>query len=127
MKNKVLFVVSLLFGLMMINSGLNKFLNYMPMPEVPEAAGNLMYAFVQSGWLFPLVALAEIIGGALFISNKFRALGAIVILPITVGVLLFNVVLAPSGIIIAIILFAINIWVIVENRNNYLPMIQVSE
>ncbi len=127
MKNKVLFVVSLLFGLMMINSGLNKFLNYMPMPEVPEAAGNLMYAFVQSGWLFPLVALAEIIGGALFITNRFRALGAIVILPITVGILLFNVVLAPSGIILAVILFAINIWVIVENRNNYLPMIHVSE
>jgi len=127
MKNKVLFVVSLLFGLMMINSGLNKFLNYMPMPEVPEAAGNLMYAFVQSGWLFPLVALAEIIGGTLFVTNSFRALGAIVILPITVGILLFNVVLAPSGIILAVILFAINIWVIVENRNNYLPMIQVSE
>jgi len=127
MKNKVLFVVSLLFGLMMINSGLNKFLNYMPMPVVPEAAGNLMFAFVQSGWLFPFVALAEIIGGALFITNRFRALGAIVILPITVGILLFNVVLAPSGIILAVILFAINIWVIVENRNNYLPMIHVSE
>jgi len=127
MKNKVLFVVSLLFGLMMINSGLNKFFNYMPMPEVPEAAGNLMYAFVQSGWLFPLVALAEIIGGALFITNRFRALGAIVILPITMGILLFNVVLAPNGIILAVVLFAINIWVIVENRNNYLPMIQVSE
>ncbi len=54
MKNKILFVVSLLFGLLFINAGLNKFFNYMPVPK----------------------------------------------------------------------LLAINIWVIVENRANYLPMIK---
>jgi len=124
MKSKILFIVSLLFGLMMINSGLNKFFNYMPMPEVPEAAGALMYSFMQSGWLFPLIAIAEIAGGILFVTNKFRALGAIILLPVIVGILLFNLVMAPGGAIMAVILMAINIWVIVENRNKYLPMIE---
>jgi len=126
MKNKILFAVSLLFGLMMINSGFNKFLNYMPMPEVPEAAGALMFSFVQSGWMFPLIAAVEIVGGALFITNKFRALGAIILLPVIVGILLFNTVMAPSGIIMSLILFAINIWVVIENKNKYLPMIQAA-
>ena len=123
MKNKILFGVSLLFGLMMINSGFNKFFNYMPMPEVPEAAGQFMYAIIQSGWLFTLVAIVEIIGGALFICTKTRALGAIVLLPIIVGILLFNIVMAPAGVILAVILFAINIWVIIENYDKYLPMV----
>ncbi|RLD77441.1 MAG: DoxX family protein [Bacteroidetes bacterium] len=123
MKSKILFGVSLLFGLMMINSGFNKFFNYMPMPEVPEAAGQFMYAIIQSGWLFTLVAIVEIIGGALFICTKTRALGAIVLLPIIVGILLFNIVMAPAGVILAVILFAINIWVIIENYDKYLPMV----
>ncbi|OYT16082.1 MAG: DoxX family protein [Bacteroidetes bacterium 4572_77] len=124
MKSKILFGISLLFGLMMINSGFNKFFNYMPMPEVPEAAGQFMYAIIQSGWLFALVAVVEIIGGALFICTKTRALGAVVLLPIIVGILLFNIVMAPSGAIMAVVLFVLNIWVIIENRDKYLPMIQ---
>ena len=127
MKSKILFGVSLLFGLMMINSGFNKFFNYMPMPEVPEAAGQFMYAIIQSGWLFTLVAIVEIIGGALFICTKTRALGAIVLLPIIVGILLFNIVMAPAGVILAVILFAINIWVIAENYDKYLPMVQTNK
>jgi len=124
MKSRILFGISLLFGLMMINSGFNKFFNYMPMPEVPEAAGQFMYAIIQSGWLFVLVAIVEIIGGGLFICTKTRALGAIVLLPIIVGILFFNIVMAPSGAIMAVLLFAINIWVIIENRDKYLPMIE---
>ncbi|WP_299434532.1 DoxX family membrane protein [uncultured Aquimarina sp.] len=119
MKQKILFVVSLLFGLMMINSGLNSFFSYMPMPEVSEAGGQLMYAFANSKWLFPLIGIAEIIGGALFISNKLQALGAIIILPVTVGILLFHLVNDPAGILISVVLFAINLWVIIENREKY--------
>ncbi len=127
MKSKILFGISLLFGLMMINSGFNKFFNYMPMPEIPEAAGQFMYAIIQSGWLFVLVAIVETIGGVLFICTKTRALGAIVLLPIIVGILLFNIVMAPSGAIMGVVLFAINIWVIIENRDKYLPMIQANK
>jgi len=124
MKSKILFTVSLLFGLMMINSGFNKFFNYMPQPEIPEAAGALIYAFMQSGWMFPLIALVEIVGGALMISNKYRALGAIIILPITIGIFLFHSVLAPEAMIMTIILLAINIWAILDNTDKYLPMVQ---
>ncbi len=124
MKNKVLFALSLLFGLMMINSGFNKFLHYMPLPEMPAAAGQLMQAFAASGWLIPLLAVAEIIGGLLFILPKYRALGAIIIFPVVIGILLFHIALAPANTAIAIVLLAINLWVIFENKDKYLPMIQ---
>lgn len=126
MKKKVLFGISLLFGLMMINSGLNKFLSYMPMPEMTEAAGQLMYAFMQAKWLFPLIAVVEIVAGILFITNKFRALGAIMMLPVVVGIVLFHLVLDPAGNMISLLLLAINGWVIFENRESYLPMIAKS-
>lgn len=125
MKKKILLVVGILFGLMFINSGLNKFLNYMPVPDdLPVEMVTLMTAFMTIGWLMPLVAIVEIVGGALFMIPKFRALGAIVIFPIMVGIVLTHIFNAPSGLPIAIVLLAINIWVIIENRAKYLPMIK---
>ena len=125
MKKTILFVVSLLFGLLFINSGLNKFFNYMPMPkDMPEHMMKLMGAIKDIGWLFPLVAVAEIVGGALFITNKFRALGAIIIFPVLAGILLTHIFVAPSGLPLALVLWGIELWVIIENREKYLPMIR---
>jgi uncharacterized membrane protein YphA (DoxX/SURF4 family) len=125
MKKKILFVISLLFGLMFINSGLNKFFNYMPPPDnLPEKMMKVMEAFMTIVWLMPLIAVAEIVGGILFITNKYRALGAIIIFPVMVGIVLTHITLAPSGLPIALVLFAINIWVIIENREKYLPMVR---
>ena len=125
MKKKILLVVSILFGLMFINAGLNKFFNYLPVPEdLPEKMMNAMKAIMEIGWLLPLIAVAEIIGGILFMIPKYRALGAIVIFPVMIGILLTNLFIAPSGLPMALALLAINLWVIIENREKYLPMIR---
>ena len=124
MKSKILFAVSLLFGLMMVNAGLNKFLHYMPVPEMNEAAGSLMGAFAASGWLIPLIAIVEIIAGVLFIIPRFRALGAVMILPITIGIFLFHVVLDPGTVVISFVLLLINAIVIWDNKEKYMPMIR---
>lgn len=125
MKNKILFVVCLLFGLMFINAGLNKFFNYMPVPEdMPENLKRVMGAFMEIKWLMPLIGFAEVLGGVLIIIPKVRALGAIVIFPVLIGIVLTNIIFVPSGLPIALILFAINLWVIFENREKYMPMVR---
>lgn len=125
MKNKILLGVSIVFGIIFINAGLNKFLNYMPVPEeMPENLIVLMEAFMQIGWLMPLIAVAEILGGLLFIPNKTRALGAIIIFPVMIGIILTHVFYVPSGLPLALVLFAINLWVIYENRARYYPLIK---
>jgi uncharacterized membrane protein YphA (DoxX/SURF4 family) len=124
MKSKITFVLCLLFGLMIINAGLNKFFNYMPMPtDLPEKMQRAWAAFVQIGWIMPLVGAAEVLGGLLLIWPKTRALGAVVIFPVMVGIVLTNAVAAPSGLPLAGALLAINLWVLYDNRAKYLPMI----
>ncbi|OYQ37230.1 DoxX family protein [Flavobacterium cyanobacteriorum] len=124
MKKKILFVVSLIFGLMFINAGLNKFFNYMPMPDdMPESMLKLMDAFMQITWLMPLVGIVEIVGGVLFITNRYRALGAVIILPVMIGILLTNIFSEPSGLPISGTLFIINIWAMYENREKYRPLL----
>lgn len=97
----------------------------MPMPEdLPESMLKVMEAFMTISWLMPLVAIVEIIAGVLFIIPKTRALGALMIFPIMIGILLTHIVNAPSGLPMAIILLLINLWVIFENKEKYLPMIK---
>jgi uncharacterized membrane protein YphA (DoxX/SURF4 family) len=89
MKKKILLGVCILFGLMFINSGLNKFFNYMPMPtDMPEKMIKVMTAFMEIGWLMPLVAVVA------------------------------------SGLPIVLVLLAIEIWIIIEERAKYLSLIK---
>ena len=125
MKNKILFVLCLLAGLMFINAGLNKFFQYMPMPkDMPDKMVKVMMAFAEIGWVMPLVGTFEVIGGVLLIIPRTRALGAIVLVPILTGILLANINMSPSGLPIVFALIAILVWVIIENRAKYLAMVK---
>lgn len=124
MKAKILFVLCLLTGLLFINAGLDKFLHYMPVPkEMPEKMTKMVAAFNEISWLLPLVGAAEVLGGLLLIFKRTRALGAVVILPILMGILLTNITMAPSGLPIVFVLLAVVFWVIADNWKKYLPMI----
>jgi hypothetical protein len=75
-------------------------------------------------WLIPLIGVVEIIGGFLFIIKRFRPLAAIMILPILFGVLLTHIIADPKGLPVVLVLFAIEIWVIIDNHEKYMPMIK---
>ena len=125
MKGKILFVLYLLFALMFINAGLNKIFNYMPMPaNLPAGLIKTMTAMVEIGWLMPLIAVVEVVGGVLFIIPKYRPLGAIIIFPVMIGIIITDIFNAPSALPLAIVLLVINLFVIYDNKEKYLPMIR---
>ncbi len=125
MKKKILFVLTLLFGLMFINAGLDKFLHYMPVPEnMPEETVKDFEAMMEISWLLPLIAIAEIVSGLLIIIPKTRALGALIILPVMVGILLVNLVGDTTGLTLVLPLAAILGWVFYENRHKYRLLVE---
>lgn len=124
MKKKILFVLSLLFGLLFINAGLNKIFDYIPVPDdMPEEAVKIFMAMMEITWLMPLLAAFEIIGGVLFIIPRFRAFGAIIITPIMVGILAHHFTLG-MGLAVPLVMAIVLVWVLIENRDKYLPMIK---
>lgn len=125
MKGKILNVISILLGLFLINGGLNKFFNYMPVPEgVPEELIKDSVAFMEIEWLMPLVGTAEILGGFLLFFRKTRTLGVLILFPVMVGVLLTHIFVAPQGLIIVGIIWLILLWIIYENREKYLQLLK---
>jgi uncharacterized membrane protein YphA (DoxX/SURF4 family) len=124
-KNKVLFVLALLFGLMFINGGLDKFFHYMPPQEgVSEKMIKAFGALMELSWLMPLVGFAEVVGGVLIIFPRTRALGALIIFPVMVGIILMSIFQNTSALPIVVVLNVILGWVIYENRNKYLNLMK---
>lgn len=109
---------------MFINAGLNKFFNYIPTPpDLPEKMQELGAAFGEIGWLMPLTGIAEVLGGLLFIFPGTRPLGAIVIFPILIGIVLTSVFAMTSALPMAIVLLAVDLGIIYLYREKYLPMV----
>ena len=125
MRKKILNILSKIFGLLLINGGLDKFLHYMPVPEnLPEALVQDNLALKQIDWLLPLIGFAEVLGGILLIFPKTRALGALVVFPVMVGVLLTHIFVAPSGLPIALVIWAILLLIIYEHLEKYFYLLK---
>ncbi|NDV63165.1 DoxX family protein [Puniceicoccales bacterium CK1056] len=104
--------LQLLLGLAFVVFGLNKFIGFMPPPELPPAAGAFMGALMETGYMFPLIAVTEIVAGALILSRMFSALGLVILMPISVNIVLFHLALAPAGGVPAYVLAGINVYLL---------------
>ncbi len=115
----------MLLGLVLLNGGLSKLFHYIPVPDnLPEAVLRDNQAFGEIVWLMPLVAVAELLGGLLIMIPRTRALGALIVFPVMVGVLLTHIFVDVSGLPIALVVWAILLWIIYDNRRKYLPLVR---
>jgi putative oxidoreductase len=89
-------VARILLGLMFLVFGLNGFLNFLPMPMPPGAAGEYVGLLFTSHYLH-VVFLLEVLGGALLLSGQFVPLALVVLGPVVFNILLFHTFLFPAG------------------------------
>lgn len=123
--NKVKLVVRILLGLMLLVFGLNKFLQFMPMPEMPQLAGEFMGALVNSGYLMVVVAIVEVVTGVLLLINKYQALALVLVFPILLNAFLFHLFLDPSGIGGALLAITMNMYLLFINKESYKGLLSV--
>ena len=115
MNSKLTMALRLLLGLILLIFGTNKFLDFMPHMEMPEAAGSLMGAMMASGYMLKLIGATEVFVGLLLLVKKWVPLALIILAPISVNMILFHLFLAPAGIGPAAVVTIINILLIYAN------------
>lgn len=105
-KSKIKFVsaVRIQLGVLFVVFGANGFLNFIPQPPLPAAAGAFLGALAATGYMFPLIKGIEILAGAALLSNRFVPLAVAVLAPIVVNIVAFHVVLAPMNPIVFAVL-----------------------
>ncbi|MCK5637889.1 MAG: DoxX family membrane protein [Flavobacteriaceae bacterium] len=119
MNSKVTMALRIILGLILIIFGANKFIGFMPSPELPEAAGNFMGALASTGYMFPLIGAVEVIVGLLLIINKWVPFALVLLAPVAVNMVLFHLKLAPAGMGPAALVTILNGILIYANWDKY--------
>jgi|TARA_B110000046_G_scaffold173945_1_gene197118 uncharacterized membrane protein YphA (DoxX/SURF4 family) len=121
---KAKLIIRLLLGFMLVVFGLNKFLQFMPMPPMTQAAVDFMGALVKSGYIMSIVAIVEIITGLLLLVNKYQALALVVLFPVLLNAFLFHLFLDPAGIGGGAMALAMTLFLIFANKEAYKSLLR---
>ena len=119
MNSKVTMALRLVLGLILIVFGANKFLNFMPMPELTGGAADFMGALGKTGYMFPLIGAIEVIAGLLLIFNKWVPFALLILAPIVVNMLLYHLNFDLAGIGGAAVVSLLTVVLIYFNWNHY--------
>jgi len=113
-----------LLGLIFVVFGLNMFLNFIPMPPLPEGpATNFMTALFVSHYLYVVGAL-QVAGGALLLIGRKVPLGLTLLGPVIVNILLFHLLLDPAGLPMAIIVSGLALIVLWCHRAAFAGLVK---
>jgi len=116
-----LFARLLLGGIFFI-FGVNGFLQLFPMPPGPEAAENFLGALGASGYMFPLIKSVEVVAGLMLLVGRYIPLALVLLAPGIVNILLFHVFLAPGGLVLALGILLLELYLAWSYRDLYRPM-----
>jgi uncharacterized membrane protein YphA (DoxX/SURF4 family) len=111
----------ILMGLIFFVFGLNGFLNFIPPPSqaMPDRATAFITGMMKTGYLFQLLKGTEVTVGMLLLINRFVPLALVLIAPIVVNIFCFHAFILPSGLPVAIIVLALEIYLAWSYRNAY--------
>jgi hypothetical protein len=91
-----------LLGLIFLVFGLNGFLHFIPMPPPTGTAAQFFGALYVSNYLV-VIFLLQIIPAILLLINRYVPLALTLLAPIIVNILLFHLLMVPSGMPLAIV------------------------
>ena len=112
-----------LLGLIFVVFGLNAFLQFIHMPPPQGLAGDFMKALFASHYFYA-VAILQIAGGALCLLGKFVPLGLTLLGPVIVNILLFHIFLQPSGLLLAVVVSVLALFLLWANRQAFSGLIK---
>jgi uncharacterized membrane protein YphA (DoxX/SURF4 family) len=117
-------VARILLGLPFFIFGVNGFVQLIPMPPMPGAAGQLMGGLAASGYFFPLLAITETVAGAALLTGYFVPLALVVAAPLVLNILAIHLFLAPSGIPHAVVMLVLEVFLAWSYRSAFAPLLR---
>lgn len=114
-------VVRLLLGLCFVVFGLNGFLHFIPMGEMPapDSPAGKFFAAVSSTGYMQVIFACQIIGGLLLLLNILPVLGLAILCPIVFNIVLFHLTMAPSGIGLAVVIAVLTLFLVWAYWDHY--------
>jgi uncharacterized membrane protein YphA (DoxX/SURF4 family) len=119
-------IARLLLGAIFIVFSLNFWLHFIPMPPPPPAdtaVGMFMGALFPSGYL-TAVKVLELVGGLLVVSGRFTPVGLLVLGPIILNILFFDIFLAKAFNPVSTLAAALALFLLWAHRDRFAPLVK---
>ena len=116
-------IARFLLALIFLTFGLNGFLHFLPAPLPSGTAGQFVGALFVSNYLV-VVFLLQIIAAVLLLINRYVPLALTLLAPIIVNILLFHMLMAPSGLLLAMVVTMLWIVVFLSVRSAFAGLLQ---
>ena len=112
-----------LAGVIFLVMGLNGFLNFIHFPPPAGIAGQFMGALYVSHYLWVIFAF-QVIAGVLLLVNRYVPLAVAILAPVLVNILTFHVLMAPSGLPMALVVAVLWVLIFIEVRPAFSGLFQ---
>ena len=116
-------IARFLLGLIFLIFGLNGFFHFLSMPAPTGVAGQFIGALFVSHFLI-VIFVIQLIGAVLLLVNRYVPLALTLLAPIIVNILLFPLLMAPSGLPLAIIVTVLWVLVFLSVRSAFSGLLQ---
>jgi putative oxidoreductase len=118
-------IARILLGLPLVVFGLNLFLNFIPQPTkpMPEEVTAFVGALMKSNYMMQLIGTTQLVVGVLLLVNRFVPLALALLAPFLVNSVAFHIFLEPSGLPMALVFVAFELYLAWAYRNAFRPML----
>ncbi len=111
-------IITYVFGLIYLVFALNFFFGFIPMPDLEGRALEFMMAVGGSGFMVS-VKILEIVVALMLLLNIKRPLAWLLILPVSVNIMMYDVFLMGTVTPPAALVFILNWFMVYRMRENY--------
>lgn len=115
-------IIRFLLAILLILIGANKFFHFIPAPDLPEEASQLMSSLKAAGYILPALGIVEICIGLMLLLNKWVAFAVLALIPVSVNVLLYHLFLDIPHIGVAALVAIINCIMFYKLWPKYRPL-----
>jgi hypothetical protein len=119
----VVMIARLLLGAAFVFFGMNVYLHFIPM-QMPTGVALEFLGALASTHFFYVIAVFEVIPGLLLLFNRYVALGLALLAPVIFNILVFHILMAPSGALLAVIVALLWMLVFHQHRSAFKGLLQ---
>ena len=105
---------ALLLAVPLIGSSINHVFQLVEPPMDDGSLGAEMWAIIRAGGLMHWLSVGHALLGAMLLIPRTRFAAGILQLPITAGIVAFNVMMFPAGVALALAMLAVNLGVVLR-------------
>ena len=110
-------VSALLLAGPLVGSAVNHVFQWFAPPAGDGSRGAQMWQLIREGGLMDWLAVGHLALGIMLLIPRTRFAAGVMQLPITIGIVAFNVTMFPRGIPLALGMLAVNLGVVVQPRD----------